>query len=164
MTEADRHARNAARLLELYPTFRVRVSGVISDLESAGYRPRIQDGWRPADEQLIAYNSGHSRLRFGFHNVTSPSGTPEALAVDLIDDDYPLASGTAYLLQLARFALIHELNTGIRWGLPTALREAVDRAILSATWGAPVKLGWDPTHLEATGLTARDAGYGRRPS
>ena len=164
MTETDRHARNATRLSELYPTFRARIAAVIAALEAEGYRPRIQDAWRSVADQLAAYKSGHSKLRYGFHNVTAQDGTPEALAVDLIDDDHPLASAPAYLIRLAAYARAHGLVTGILWGLTGKVRAATDSAIGLGYKDAAVKIGWDPTHVEPTGLTAAEAGYGKRPA
>ena len=81
MTEEQRRQQNAERLTELYPTFRTRIASVIDSLESQGMRPRIQDAWRSPEDQLRAFNSGHSKLKFGFHNVTAQDGSKEALAV-----------------------------------------------------------------------------------
>ncbi|MBM4381901.1 MAG: hypothetical protein FJ091_00905 [Deltaproteobacteria bacterium] len=163
MKEELRRQRNAERLLELYPTFRVRLKRVIAALEADGFRPRIQDAWRSPDDQMKAFLSGHSKLKFGFHNVTAPSGAKESLAVDLLDDDSPLASRKKYLLRLAAAAEQHGLTTGIRWGVPAALRGAIDTAIATKDWEAKVKIGWDPTHVEPTGITPGEAKAGTRP-
>lgn len=164
MKEADRQKRNESRLKELHPKFRARLRRVIDALEAEGIRPRIQDGWRSEADQLKAYKSGHSKLRYGFHNVTAADGTPEALAVDLLDDDNPLNPTRVYLLKLAAAAEKAGLSTGIRWGLPKSLREAIDRAIAAQDWLEEVKVGWDPCHVEPTGITVADAREGRRPS
>lgn len=164
MNEVQRKGRNEERLTELFPTFRTRVSAVIAELEAQGLRPRIQDAWRSPQNQLIAFNSGHSELQFGFHNVTGPHGEKQALAVDLLDDDAPLAPSTRYLLMVARAARNHGLQTGILWGLPDKLRDAVDAAIDASDFNAPVKVGWDPTHIEPTGITVADAENGIRPA
>ena len=121
MKEADRINRNQTRLLELYPAFRTRLKKAITALEAQGIRPRIQDGWRSPEDQRKAYDSGNSKLLFGFHNVTSADGKPESLAVDMLDDDAPLNVGRPYLLQLAAAAEKAGLTTGIRWGLPANL-------------------------------------------
>jgi hypothetical protein len=112
MKEADRQKRNKDRLAELHPTFRARVRKVIASLESSGLRPRIQDAWRSPEDQKKAFESGHSKLLFGFHNVTAKNGKPEALAVDLLDDDAPLSPSKRYLLQLAAAAQRAGLVTG----------------------------------------------------
>ena len=164
MKEADRINRNQTRLLELYPTFRARVKKAIIALEAQGIRPRIQDGWRSPEDQRKAYDSGNSKLLFGFHNVTSTDGKPESLAVDMLDDDAPLNVDRPYLLQLAAAAEKAGLTTGIRWGLPANLSAAIDTAIADQDWGANVKVGWDPTHVQPTGITVAEAKAGRRPA
>lgn len=164
MKEADRKKRNDTRLLELYPTFRARLEKVIVALESKGIRPRIQDAWRSPADQEKAFRSGHSKLLFGFHNVTASNGTPEALAVDLLDDDSPLSSSKNYLLHLAAAAEAAGLITGVRWGVPKNLIGAIDAAIGSQDWDANVKVGWDPTHVQPTDVTVAQAKAGKRPA
>jgi hypothetical protein len=165
MKEEERKSRNTQRLQELYPTFAARLALVITDLEEAHFRPRIQDAWRSPADQLKAYNSGHSELRYGFHNVTGDGGKKESLAVDLLDDDFPLDSRRSYLIRLAAIAEKHGLMTGIRFGLKTAkLKKAVDTAIADELWEAPIKIGWDPTHVQPAGLTVTDAEQGLRPA
>jgi hypothetical protein len=163
MKEADRKARNEALLLELFPTFRARIKTVIVLLESMGIRPRIQEAWRSPADQAKAFKSGHSQLLFGFHNVTAPDGTREALAVDLIDDNAPSRPSKKYLLQLAATAEAASLITGIRWGLPKQLADGLDAAIASQNWIARVKVGWDPMHVQPTNITVAQAKAGIRP-
>jgi hypothetical protein len=164
MTEEQRIARNTERLTELYPVFGEKIAAVIQDLESQGLRPRIQDAWRSPEDQLKAFESGHSKLKFGFHNVTGDDGSKQSLAVDMLDDDHPANEGKEYLLRLAAAAEKQGLITGIRWGVPPSLAEAVDAAIANENWNAPVKIGWDPTHCQPTGLTASAARGGARPA
>ncbi len=164
MKEVARIKRNEDRIAELYPTFGTRIKAVIADLEKQGLRPRIQDAWRSPIKQLEAFNSGHSKLKYGFHNVTGKDGTKEALAVDLLDDDSPANEGREYLLRLAAAAEKQNLSTGIRWGLAKKLRDAIDAAIAVKDWKAPVKIGWDPAHVEPTGITTADAKKGKRPT
>jgi hypothetical protein len=83
--------------------------------------------------------------------------------VDLLDDDHPLNPGRPYLLKLAAAAEQQQLVTGIRWGLPAALRAAIDDAIATRQWNASVKIGWDPTHVEPTDITVAQARGGVRP-
>jgi len=164
MKEPARKARNAERKATLYPTFAARLEQVIKELEDEKLRPRIQDAWRSPEEQLIKYNEGHAKLKYGFHNVTGAGGVKEALAVDLLDDDAPLTPGTPYILRLAAAAERQGLTTGARWGLPIKLRQAIDKAIAERNWDAPVKVGWDPLHVEPTGITVAEAKAGKRPS
>jgi hypothetical protein len=163
MTEAARVARNTQRQTELFPTFGTRIAKVIAQLEAEGVRPRIQDAWRSPEDQRQAFEAGHSKLLFGFHNVTSTIGKPESLAVDLLDDNNPLNPRRPYLLRLAAAAERQKLVTGIRWGLPVALRRAIDEAIATQDWDAPLKIGWDPAHVEPTGITVAQARAGARP-
>jgi hypothetical protein len=163
MDETARRARNSQRLNELDLVFAGRVAAIIGKLETDGYRPRIQDAWRSPESQLQAFNTGHSKLRFGYHNVTGAGGEKQSLAVDLLDDDFPLNSRSDYLLRLAAIALEHTCQTGILWGLPPALREAVRSAIDRREWNARLKIGWDPTHIEPTDVTVDDARNGARP-
>lgn len=163
MNEQQRKQRNTQRITELWPSFGQKIQTVIAAMEARGLRPRIQDAWRSPADQLEAFNSGHSQLKFGFHNVTGAGGAKEALAVDMLDDDHPLNSAPAYLLQLAAVAEAEGLVTGIRWGLKPLLRKGIDAAIASENWNAPVKIGWDPTHVQPTGISESEAKSGERP-
>lgn len=156
MNEPNRKNRNKERLTELYPTFRVKIENVIKDLEDIGFRPRIQSAWRSPEDQEKAYETGHAEVRYGFHNVVGLDGKPEALAVDLLDDDYPLNPRRAYLLRLAAVAARYDLETGIRWGLPESMRVAINNAIQTQDWNAKLKIGWDPTHVQPAGLNIDD--------
>ena len=163
MKEVARLARNKQRLTECFGVFAKALKAVITDLEKAGFRPRIQDAWRSPEDQLKAFNSGNSKLKFGFHNVTGSNGEQESLAVDLLDDNSPTNPSTRYLLNLAAAAEAHGLSTGIRWGLPKKLRQGIDLAIKNKDFTSPVKVGWDPAHVEVTGLTPTEAKSGKRP-
>jgi len=163
MTESDRLKRNEERLKELFPTVAERIGKVIEDLEAAGVRPRIQEAYRSPEDQLKAFNAGFSKLKFGFHNVTGAGGTRESLAVDMLDDDQPLNPSAGYLLRLATVAQKHGLATGILWVLPANLQQAVKTAIRSGDFTGQVKVGWDPTHIQPTGITVQEAKSGKRP-
>jgi len=163
MNEPARKQRNSDRMTTLYPTFAARIAAVIAGLESEGLRPRIQDAWRSPEDQKKAFDAGHSKLLFGFHNVTGDGGRPESLAVDLLDDDAPLNASKTYILKLAAVAESEGLATGARWGLPPKMRTAIDNAIAHADWEADVKIGWDPLHVEPTGITVAEARAGGRP-
>lgn len=164
MTESARHRHNRELLRQLHPHVAVRVAALIEELESEGWRPRIAEAWRSPAAQQAAWEAGHTRLRWGLHNTTGPDGRPEALAVDVLDDDAPSTPGRAFLLRLAAAAEGVGLISGIRRGLPRALARAVDTAIALREWNAPVKLGWDPAHVEAAGLSVAEARAGRRPA
>lgn len=164
VNEAARRQRNHDRLQQLHGSFAARVATVIAELEGEGWRPRIQDGWRSVAAQEAAFAAGHSKLKFGFHNISGADGQPQALAVDMLDEDAPLNPGKPYLLRLAAAAESAGLTSGIRWGLTPRLAQAIDLAIANREWQAPVKIGWDPTHLEPVGLTVAQARAGQRPA
>lgn len=164
MQEPARLARNAQRLAELHPSFAARLKRVIQRLENEGLRPRIQDAWRSPEEQKKAFDAGHSKLLFGFHNVTGAGGKPEALAVDLLDDNAPLNPGKPYILKLAAAAQAEGLATGVHWGVPAGLLQAIDAAIAMQDWKADVKIGWDPLHVQPKGITVAQARAGQRPT
>jgi hypothetical protein len=164
MTDAARRDRNTARLKECYPAFRERVSLILQRMEMRGMRPRIQTAARSPQEQLEAYNRGTSKLKFGFHNVTGLDGRPEALAVDILDDDAPFSSGNEFLIALANEASRVGCVTGIAWGLPEgALKQNLYKAIADNDVRYIGKIGWDPTHVEPLGLTVSRAKAGERP-
>jgi len=160
MTEAERNARNVQRLTECHPAFAARLQGVIKRLEGAGIRPRIQDAWRSPQDQLTAFLNGNSKVKFGFHNVPGAGGRKEALAVDLLDDNAPLAPGAPYVLRLAAAAAAEGLATGALWGLPAKRKSGT----AAGNFDAAVKIGWDPCHVEPTGITVAQAKVGKRPT
>src|SRR5258706_1629043 len=163
MLEKDRQIRNQQKLAEMYPTFRTRAEAVIKDLESYGYRPRIQEAWRSPADQLAAFRSGHSQLMYGFHNVTAANGTKEALAADIIDDDNPLSLKLPYVIHLVAAAENNGLTTVGYWNLTDASVAAIHTAVATKDWNAKIRVGWDPLHVEVTGISAQDAKNGKRP-
>lgn len=165
MNEVQRKNRNQERLSECHAGFAAPVAKLIEQLEGHGFRPRIQDAWRSPATQQALFVAGKSKLRWGFHNATGANGEKEALAIDLLDDDQPLEPSTRYVLVLAALAGDLKLRTGALWGLPTDLRGATKAAIAERRFDAAVKVGWDPCHVEVTGISvtaARD--QGKRPA
>ena len=137
---------------------------VITALEVQGFRPRIQDAWRSEADQLKAFNAGNSKLKFGYHNATGRNGEREALAVDLLDDDAPLNPSIRYLLALAVAARDQQLQTGLKWGLPEGLAKTIEDSIAARAIDAPIsKIGWDPCHVEITGISVAEVQSGKRP-
>jgi hypothetical protein len=164
MKESDRIQRNATKILELYPSVRPRMEAVLRELESYGYRPRIQEAWRSPKDQLAAYKAGASKVRYGFHNVTAADNvTKEALEADVWDDDRPFTAKTHFMLHLLAAAEKNGLTTGIRWSLSENRIKLIEDAIAQEDWRRPVWVGWDPLHVEVTGLTIQEAEAGERP-
>lgn len=163
MNEAERKAYNQNKLKDLYPPFRTKIEAVIREMELAGYRPRVQSAWRSPAEQLDAYRRGTSKVQYGFHNVTGANGEKEALAADIWDDDRLQKVKVDYMLHLAAAAEAQGLITGIRWDLPDEDSVLIDIALQNKHWEAKVRVGWDPLHVEVTGMTTQEAREGRRP-
>jgi hypothetical protein len=163
MKEADRKARNKQRLTECFPTFAKRVEAVIKDMEALGFRPRIQDAHRTIAAQKEAHKKGFSQVDFGFHNVTGAGGKPESLAVDLLDDDKPLTPTRKYMILLAGVARTHGLHSGIFF-LPVAFHKAINKAIEERNFNSAIKIGFDPTHIEVSGISISQAKAGKRPT
>ncbi len=69
-------------------------------------------------------------MRDGFHNVTRAGGKPEALAVDILDNDAPPVPSHTLLLQLAAAAQQQDLQSGIRWGCQRRMR----RRLIALSW------------------------------
>ena len=168
MQEPARLARNKERLTECFSTFAARVALVIKDMEAQGFRPRIQDAHRTIEQQAADVAAGHSTVLFGFHNVTGANGKPEALAVDMLDDDHPVDGvPRKYLITLASVAKKHGLHSGIfffKKEPPPGTREALQTAVDALNFDTHVVIGFDPTHLEATGITIAQAQAGQRPA
>jgi hypothetical protein len=163
MIEIERKMRNETKLLEMHPAFRVRLQSVIKELESYGYRPRIEQAWLSQQEQADAYRSGRSGVIYGFHNITSPAGVEEALAADVWDDNDFAHQQTPFMLHLLAAAEANGLTTGMRWELSPEKVEAIDDAIAIKNWDGPIYAGREPLHVEITGLSIQDAKDGKRP-
>lgn len=162
MNEQARKQRNALMMGELYPVFRNKIMLVITDMEGRGFRPRIQQAWRSEAEQLVYFNKGTSKVKYGFHNCTGAKGEKESLAVDMLDDDFPLNSRVEYLLNLADASANQGLITGIRWGLTKILIAGLEDALRCKDFKRVVKIGFDPTHIEPTGINLQQAKAGKR--
>ena len=163
MNEVARQERNRQKLTECFPTFAARAGAVIKDMEAEGFRPRIQEAHRSIQDQLVAFKKGNSKVKFGFHNVTGKDGKPEALAVDVLDDNNPLNPPRKYVIRLAALAQNHGLQTGASFGLTAVLKKGLSRAIEENDFSASVKIGFDPTHVEVSGITISEAKAGKRP-
>jgi len=164
MKEEDRLARNKQRLTTMDAHMALAVRDVLTRMENHGFRPRIQAAWRSEADQIKAFNSGNSKVKFGFHNITGANGRKEALACDILDDDAPLGPSTSYLLRLAIAARHEHLSTGIFWGLSDAHAAGVSAAIAALDTEREVHVGWDPTHVEVVGITIAQARKGKRPT
>lgn len=162
MTEAQRQLRNLTMLSQCNSTFRTQAAGMIIEMQEQSFAPRIQCAWRSVEDQEDEYKAGHSHVLYGFHNATDAAGKPDALAIDLLDDDHPLNPSRTYVVALARMARKYGLVTGIDWDLPMNIKMALGQAIRNnQMWTG--KIGFDPCHVEVRGLTIAEAQSGKRP-
>lgn len=150
-------------LRECHGVFAVRLSTLISRMQALGYRPRIQQAWRSPMVELAAFKSGRSKVRWGFHCASSLEGKPEALAADVLDDDYPVAPRRDYLLRLAAIGALLHVRTGIEWGLSVPDRMRLTASIARGNWEYDGDVGWDPCHVEVADLSIASARRGARP-
>jgi len=173
VTDADRQERNALLLAQCWPPFADKVAVIISRMESERWRPRVQQAWRSPAEQAEDVRKGVSTVLFGFHNVTAAGGKPESLAVDLVDDDAPLAAQWGFITRANELAARLGLMTGILWGKKGdrfPLSEVEKARIVNATstgdWSLvkPQRVGFDALHIQPVGLKPREAQAGKRPA
>jgi len=165
MNEADRKQRNYIKIHELHPSIRQRMEAVLHELESFGYRPRIQEAWVSPNTQLARYYAGKSSQKYTFHNVTADDGTTkEALAADIWDDDRPTSPKSHFMLHLLAAAENNGFTTGIRISLSENRIKFIENAVAKKDWMRPVWVGADPLHVEVTSLTVQDAEAGKRPA
>lgn len=173
MTEDARKARNVERLGLCYPPFAGRIAAVIARLELEGFRPRIDQSWRTPAQHAQQVADGTSKSSWSFHMATTPDGKPDALAVDLLDDDYPVPSNhqqewpdrfRQYVLWLATLTRQFGLETGVDWGLSTDERRALATALTTDPLSYHGPFGWDPLHCEPRDLTLAAAKTGKRPA
>ena len=84
--------------------------------EHPGQTLTVTCTYRSPAEQLEAYNTGHSQLKFGNHNVTDATGKPAARAIDVV----VLVNGhttwdSVYYYPLIELAERHGLVSGGSW-------------------------------------------------
>ena len=163
MTEEKRKQNNAQRLTECNPAFRTKAAAVLDDMEGHGWRPRIQEAWRSPARQKQLLADGFTKVRWGMHNATTEDGNPDALAVDILDDDQPNKESTKFLLMLAASAKAHECITGIAWGLSQEDQDTIRSAVASRDFDTKIEVGWDPCHVQIGGISVREARNGARP-
>jgi hypothetical protein len=164
MNRRQRKALNAERVRKIHPALRPKIMAILSDMEGKGWQPMIDEGvYRTPAEQAEKKRRGLSKVDYSFHNVTGRDGTPEALAADIVDVRYGWNAPSKYWLQLASSAEAHGMQTGIRWGLSTPLRSAINALIRLRDWSAKYAIGWDAAHVEVKGITLSQAKMGRRP-
>ena len=146
---------NNNMLQQCDPWFAQRVRATFSDMTRQGYELEILYAWREGAEQRLLKQAGLSEVEFGFHNITCGTA-PRSFAVD-VREQSQLSAQLA--LALARAARMHQLRTGILWGLNSQERAYVN-SLISVRESDKISisaLGWDPYHIEPNLATVRDA-------
>ena len=86
----------------------------------------------------------------------------------MLDDDHPVEGvPRKYLITLASVAQKHGLKSGIlffKTEPPACTRQALQAAVDSLNFDPHITIGFDPTHLETTGVTLAQAKAGQRPA
>ncbi len=76
------------KLRSMHPDFRRKVEAVMRELKKQGWQPTIDNAWRSLGVQAKLLKQNRSKLKFSFHNVLLPDGTPYAYATDIVDRRY----------------------------------------------------------------------------
>jgi hypothetical protein len=74
------------KLASLEATFRPKIERVLASLKQQGFKPKIVFGWRSVAVQAQLKREGKTKVSFSFHNAQKPNGTPNAWAVDVVDE------------------------------------------------------------------------------
>lgn len=84
--------------------------------EHPGQTLTVTCTYRSPAEQLEAFNSGHSQLKFGNHNVTDSLGRPAARAIDVMVNVNGVGTWEPeYYRPLVDLAKRHGLVSGGSW-------------------------------------------------
>jgi len=164
--EQIRRDNNKVRLAKMNPYMQRKVGAIVADLEGHGYYPVVDAGvYRTPAEQLAKYSAGYSKVKWSFHNASTPAGKPDSLAADVFEQRYGWSSAAprAYTLKLLSSAQSHGVTTGAFWGLTTAQRKSLQTAVSKKDWDKLVAIGWDDYHIEPATVTVAQARNGKRP-
>jgi len=146
------------------PSVRDKMQAVLGDLEGQGYKPYVSESWRSKAQQHLDHLRGASTVDYGFHNVTGSKGEKQAMAMDVYNHGGAgQSSPNEFYMKLASAAKAHGLMTGIEWGLPQSNRKAIDTAIASHNYTAPIQRGWDPGHVQPSNISIGQASRGVKP-
>lgn len=178
--ELQRRYNNGTKIRQIHTASQPKFQAVINDLEKNGQRPYIAQAWRSEAEQLRLYNQRPrvTWVTYSYHNATTKSGGPDALAFDLVPyqnnpNAYWEDGHDDFYLMAASSAKSHKLGSGIYWGLPTSQRQRIDQAITAKVWKrkppdatkfySGVKFGIDQYHVEHSTLSLAKVKAGKRP-
>jgi len=171
MIELLRQKRNRDELGKIHPAFVLEFAAVVRELETLGYRPRLQETYRDLAAQAKKFAEGKSEIKgAGPHTnviLLGPGKSrPASLATHVLDDDAknPADPGNAWIAILAVTGARYGLQTGAVWAQSKASvllpgkphRIMLEAAIAGGDEPLVKKLldearGFDPLHLEIRG-------------
>jgi hypothetical protein len=76
------------KLQSMHPDLAPKVRLVLAALKERGFQPKLFYGWRSVAVQAELAASGHSTVKFSFHNAQTKEGKPNSYAADIIDARY----------------------------------------------------------------------------
>jgi len=150
----------------LHPTVQAAWNNVVSELQAAGWQPRIITAFRSLEDQYSKFVNNTSTITFGNHCAIDASGKRASQALDVVDLRYSYGNSPASIAQIGeaktrdkafafwgdfgRIAKSHGFDWGGDWshkqhqynkaGVPTKLER-----------GSSDGIGWDHAHIEMFG-------------
>src|SRR5439155_1293532 len=116
---------------QLHPELRERLADMLEDLREKGWNPRVPQlggreatGFRTLRAQALAATpqtpggGTRSDVTFGFHNVTTPAGQPNSMAVHVTDASQygsDAALKKQFQVDLLAAAERYGMTTGLNW-------------------------------------------------
>jgi hypothetical protein len=129
------------KLIELRPQFRLLIEPILIHLESDGYRPKISNAYRSAQQQLEKV-----RLGYAMPGATKPGAHNWGLACDIIDRRWGwslVEDAARFFAALGDLALAAGLTWGGAWFGAGGSRLHPTHKSGWNRWG----IGWDPAHV-----------------
>lgn len=103
------------KMLSLFPAMRPKVEAVLQAMRDRGWRPKVFFAWRSVAVQMEIYRRGDSKVTFSFHTAQKKDGTPNAYAVDIVDERYAW-DGSAEGMKFFRALGEEGKKQGLYWG------------------------------------------------
>lgn len=74
------------KLMSMNSHFRQKIQKILAAMKKRGFKPKIVYAWRSVAIQLKLFKAGKTKVKFSFHNAQHLDGTPNAYAVDIVDE------------------------------------------------------------------------------
>ena len=130
------------KLVELRLEFRVLIAGILSALEAAGWKPKISNAHRTAEQQLEKV-----RLGYAMPGATNPGAHNWGLACDIVDRRHGwnvCEDSARFFAALGDAALAAGLTWGGTWFGTGGSRAHPTHKSPWNRW----QVGWDPAHVQ----------------